>query len=79
MGSTVIERPFRVSTTGGAGPYVSLPYSRIDELLGILKKREIRHWVDEYVISLNGEPEVATVEFGRDADAEKIQVLLDLG
>ncbi len=66
-----------VSTDGTAGPYIMLPDAQLDEVCHILNSHGIRFSVDENVISLDGEPEVATINLGRGGDAKGVQQILD--
>ncbi|HUG92880.1 MAG TPA: hypothetical protein VML55_18710 [Planctomycetaceae bacterium] len=77
MTDTTTQQPLRVSTEGTAGPYLMLPVSQLDEVRRLLDSRGIRHWVKENVISLDGAPEIAVIEFGRSADAAAVQAVLD--
>jgi hypothetical protein len=71
------KKPLRVSTDGTAGPYIMVPVSQLDTVRGLLSSHDVRHWVDEDAISLDGEPEIAVVNLGRGADAAAVQKLLD--
>ena len=79
MIDTITRKPISVSTEGTAGPYIRLPFSRVAETRQLLDKNGIRYWVDEdeHVISLNGTPEMAVVNFGRGADVAAIRAALD--
>jgi len=50
---------------------------QLDAVTRILRDYQVPHWVDEDAISLDGEPAVAVVNFGRDADTGLVQRLLD--
>lgn len=69
--------PFRVSTDGVAGPYLMVPVDQLDSIRKILDYGEIRYWVDSDAISLDGEPHITVVNFGRAGDADQIQAVLD--
>jgi hypothetical protein len=77
MTDTTTKKPLRVSTDGTAGPYVLVPVSQLDEIRRLLDSRTIRYWVEENVISLNGSPEIAVINFGRRGDAAAVQAVLD--
>ena len=68
MINAMTRKPLSVSTGGTAGPYIMLPYHQLDDLRRLLDEHAIRFWVEENVISLNGGPEVATVNLGHGAD-----------
>jgi hypothetical protein len=70
-------KPLQVSTDGTAGPYIMLPVSQLDEVRQLLDDHGIRYWVEEDLISLNGAPETAVIDFGRGADVDAIQAVLD--
>lgn len=71
------QQRLSVSTDGTAGPYITVPVSQLEEVKGLLDARRIRYWVDENAISLNGEPEIAVINLGREADAAAVQEILD--
>ena len=77
MKDVATKQPLYVSTDGTAGPYIMVPYSQLDDLRRLLDQNRVRYSVDEDVISLNGEPEVALVNLGRGGDAKSVQKILD--
>lgn len=66
-----------VSTAPDAGPYIDLPYSQVEAVCYRLDRAGIPYWVDEWVISIDGEPEITTINFSRYVDAARIQAALD--
>lgn len=66
-----------VSTDGDTGPYIMVPVKQIDDVLALLDAHDIRYWVDEDAISLDGKPEVTVVNLGRGSDAKVVQKILD--
>jgi len=77
MTDSTTHQRLRVSTDGTAGPYIVIPEGQLEEVKTLLGGRGIGYWVDENVISLNGEPYVAVVNLGRAADAAAVQEILD--
>jgi len=77
MKDSMTKQPLYVSTDGTAGPYIMVPDAQVDELCRILDRHGVRYSVDENVISLDGEPEVATINLGRGGDAKGVQKILD--
>lgn len=77
MKDVATKQPLYVSTDGTAGPYIMVPVSQLDAVQQLLRQHHIPHTVDEDAISLNGEPEIAVVDFGRSGDARKVQQVLD--
>ncbi len=71
------KQPLCVMPHSTSGPYLTLPEAQLEKLRSILDQHGIRYKVDENVISLNGDPEEALVFFGRDADAQAVQKILD--
>lgn len=71
------KRPLHVSIDGTAGPYIMVPVSQLTEVQQLLDGHEIRYWVEEEAISLNGAPEVAVIDLGHGADARIVQAVLD--
>lgn len=77
MIDAMTRKPLHVSTEGAAGPYISLPVSQLDEVCRLLDEHKVRYSVEEEVISLDGGPEIAVIDFGRNADALAVQAILD--
>ena len=71
------KESLRVFNEGDAGPYLMIPLEQLAVAKELFDQNGIGYWVEENAISLNGSPYIAFVEFGRDADAETIQALLD--
>ncbi len=67
----------RVSTDGIAGPYLMVPLSQLDAVVAVLERHKVRHRVDADAISLDNEPFIAVINFGRSGDSARIQALLD--
>jgi hypothetical protein len=77
MIDTVKNERLMVSTDGGVGPYIDLPYSQVEDVKRILDSHKIHYWVHENVLSWNGGPYMAVIDFGRYGDAATIQAALD--
>lgn len=77
MTDVTTKQPLRVSTEGTAGPYISLPYSQLDEVRRLLDDRGIYYWVRDNVISFDGGPEMAEINLGRAGNAVAVQAILD--
>ncbi len=71
------RQPLRVSTDGGAGPYLMVPVAQLDKVRALLEANKLPHWVDEEAISLDGKPEVAVINLGRGSNPAMVQSLLD--
>jgi len=67
----------RVSTDGIAGPYIMVPVTELDAVLAVLDSNHVRYWVDADAISLDNEPAITVINFGRSGDAARIQTILD--
>ncbi len=77
MIDSMTKKSLHVSTDGTAGPYIMVPVGQLPDLRKLLDDNEIRYLVEENAISLNGSPEVAILDLGRRADAQKVQKILD--
>ena len=77
MKDVTTKQPLNVSTDGTVGPYIMVPVSQLDDVRRLLEHHRVRYSVDEDVISLNDEPEVAVVNLGRGGDAKGAQKILD--
>jgi hypothetical protein len=67
----------RVSNDGIAGPYLMVPLTQLDAVLGLLDRHNVRYWVDADAISLDNEPAITVINFGRTGEAGQIQAILD--
>jgi hypothetical protein len=77
MIDAMTRKRLHVSTDGGAGPYIMVPFSQLADVRQVLDHHGIRYAVEEDVISLDGAPEVAVIDLGRAANADAIQAILD--
>ena len=77
MKDATLKQALHVSTDGTAGPYIMVPETQLDELCRVLDRYDVHYSVEENVISLDGEPEVATLNLGRGGDADGVQKILD--
>ncbi len=77
MTDKTTNKYLRVSGDGTAGPYLMVPVVQLDEVRSLLDRHHIRYWVDENAISLNGQPAVAVINFGRTTEGKQIQAILD--
>jgi len=68
---------FRVSTDGIAGLYIMVPVTQLDAVLAVLDSNHVRYWIDADAISLDNEPAITVINFGRSGDAARIQTILD--
>jgi len=71
------DKPLHVSTDGTAGPYIMVPVRQLETICRLLDDHGVRYWVEEDVISLDGTPEIAVVDLGREADPNHVQAILD--
>lgn len=71
------QRPLRVATDGIAGPYLMVPVGQLESVQEALERHSIKYWVDADAISLDDEPAIAVVNFGRAGDADQIQAILN--
>jgi hypothetical protein len=70
-------RPLRISTDGVSGPYLMVLVHQLESVTKALDRHEIMYWVDADAISLDGEPAMTVINFGRAGDADQIQAILD--
>jgi len=77
MTDVTTNQPLRVEDEGGAGPYLMLPAMQLGVLTRLLECHRVSFWVDENLVSLDGEPETAFVEFGRRGDTATLRKILD--
>lgn len=77
MVDVIKKKPLQVSTDGTAGPYLMLPLDDVGRVKGLLDSHGIGHSVEEDAISLDGSPYIAVIDFGLEADADRIQSIFD--
>ena len=77
MKDATTGEPLTVLTDGGAGPYMFVPVDQLVKVTTLLDDNKIAYWVDEEVISIDGDPEDAVINFGMESDPAAIQHLLD--
>jgi len=77
MIDAMTRKPLCISTDGTAGPYIMLPVCQLHDVREVLDTNDINYWVEEEVISLDGAPEVAVVNLGKQAEIAAIQAVLD--
>ena len=51
--------------------------TQLDAVLAVLDRHKVRYWVDADAISLDNEPPITVINFGRTGDAARIQAILD--
>ena len=77
MTDELTSKPLRVSTDGGAGPYLMVGLRQLPEIRSILDQHKVRYWVDREAESLNGKPAVIVVNINRGVDPSRVQSILD--
>lgn len=77
MNDKFTRQPLQVLSDEVAGPFLSVPLAQLPEVRARLDRDSIRYWVDSFAISLDGDPPVTVVSFGRKGDSARIQALLD--
>jgi len=66
-----------VFTDGTAGPYMSVPVDRLDEVKQALAAADIAHISDDDAIWLNGQPSEGVINLGDGTDVQAAQAVLD--
>jgi hypothetical protein len=77
MTDTTTNKRILVSGGGSTGPYLMVPLKQLEEVRRLLDEHRIGSWVDENAISLDGQPAVAFVNFGRGTAGQTVQAILD--
>lgn len=77
MIDTSTRKPLFVSTDGDGGPYIMAPVEQLGEVTAVLDANQVRYWVDEEAISVDGKPEITVINLGSRTDPKKVQRLLD--
>jgi hypothetical protein len=66
-----------VHNEGTAGPYLMVPVQQLPQVEQVLRGADIPFHTSRDAVQLDGHDAIAVVDFGRFADAEAIQVILD--
>ncbi len=77
MVGVTTSKPLRVSADGTAGPYLMLPLDDVVRVKVLLDAHGIYHSVEEDAISIDGSPYITVIDFGLEADADRIQSIFD--
>jgi hypothetical protein len=79
MGMIDVEtrQKLKVHTEGDAGPYIIVPVSQLEVVKDLLKRHQVAFSTDDYLISVDGKPEVTLVNLGTGTDAQRVQRILD--
>jgi hypothetical protein len=77
MIDTTVQKPLSVSTEGKGRPYIMVPVIQLNAVKSLLDTYQIRYWVDEEAISLDGGPEVTVINLFHGADSAAIQRILN--
>jgi hypothetical protein len=56
MVDSATHKPLKVSFDAATGPYIWVSVAQLDRLRQVLVQHDIRHWVDNYPVSVDGEP-----------------------
>jgi len=67
----------QISTDGDAGPYLLVPLDQLPDVGRVLQQHHIAYAVVEDAIELDDRPVIAIIDFGRTADAARIQAAMD--
>jgi hypothetical protein len=73
----ITQDTLRVSTDAVAGPYLMVTLTQLDAVLAALDRHQVRYWVGADAISLDNEPAITVINFGRTGDGARIQAILD--
>lgn len=76
MVEALTRKRLNVESYGTAVPYIRLQVRQLIEVCKVLDKYNIRYWVDEDALSLNGGPETTYVNLDRKTVIAVVQSLL---
>jgi hypothetical protein len=77
MTDEMTRESLQVSGDGAGGPYLMVPVTQLDAVRAVLDRHAVDYRVDADAISLDNEPAVTVINFGRSGDAAWIQAILD--
>ena len=71
------QESLRVESDGIAGPYLDDHPTPARCRPRVLDRHKVYYWVDADAISLDNEPAITVINFGKGGDAARIQAILD--
>ena len=71
------RKSLRVKGDAIGGPYLMVTIDQLDAVRAVLDRHKAYYWVDADAISLDNEPPVTVINFGKGGDAARIQAILD--
>ena len=71
------QNSLRVLNYVVAGPYLMLTVTQLDAVRAVLDRHKDRYRVDADAISLDNEPAITVINFGRSDDVARIQAIID--
>lgn len=85
MIDAITKQPLKVHPGSGPempynlqhGPYLDVPLDQLPEVQAALERHGVTHWAGGVPITLDDEPPMITVYFGRRGDTATIQKALD--
>ncbi len=73
----ITSRRVTLREGGTAGPYIIVSLEQLGSVESILMDHQIRYWLDESSLSVNGGPEVIFVNLGREHTTAEVQPFFD--
>jgi hypothetical protein len=77
MIDSAMQQPIKVGADTETGPYIRVSVQPRDRVPEVLHKHDIRHWVDNYSVSIAGRPDMTWVYVRKGTDPDRVQTLLD--
>ena len=77
MNDVELNTKLTVRAEGDAGPYLLVPIQQLQEVEAVLRAAGVRFSTSRDAIQMDGHDAIALLDFGRQADAMRIQALLD--
>jgi hypothetical protein len=77
MVDEMTRESLRVESDVIAGPYLEIASPQLDAVRAVLDRHGVYDWVDADAVSLDNEPPVTVINFGKGGDAVRIQAVLD--
>ncbi len=71
------QERLRVNSDVIAGPYLMVILPQLDAVRALLDRHAVYDWVNADAISLDNEPAVTVINFGKGGDATRVQAILD--
>ncbi len=77
MTDATTNQPLKVIPLPSGGAYLDIPAALIPAAEELFRANAVTYWTDELYVSVDGEPDMGVINFGRRENPADVQRLLD--